>query len=209
LESAKPRALPYFISFFAEEGQKLAEELREYLGDEGFLSSKDVQTGSQWKKVLGRNLKLAKTFLMLETAQYHNRPSCKIERAYAVAAGMRVIRIVLCPYGELPEYASYVDELQYEDFSKQDSGGVARKILEISLPSPIDDLKTRRDAGVELVRSLTPQQRQELADQLGFGEEIQDKSGLSQIRDFLALAFRNDISANQFCKELELSSLFK
>jgi tetratricopeptide (TPR) repeat protein len=209
LEKAKPRALPYFISFFAEEGKELAEELRGRLGDEGFLSTRDVQTGSQWKKTLANHLKRAKTFLMLETSAYHNRSSCKIERAFAFAAGMRVIRVVLCPYRELPEYPSYVDDLQYEDFAGQELSSVVEKILDIDLPGPVDDLNTRKYAGVELVRSLTPNQLRDLAYQLNFGEELQEDGGQNQIRKFIALAFRDASNADQFCEELDLTSLFK
>jgi len=210
LENTKPPALPYFISFYTGEAQQLAEELRRRLGDGGFLSANDLQTGSQWKRELARNLKSAKTFLMLETPSYHTRPPCKIERAFAVAAGMRVIRIGLCPYDKLPDHPSYVDELQYEDFAKQqDLDTILGKILEINLPRPIDDVQTCRNAGTELAKALTPGQLEALADQLGFGEEIQDKSGPSKISAFLRLAFRNDSNANQFCRELDLSSLFK
>jgi tetratricopeptide (TPR) repeat protein len=210
LETSKPNALPYFISFYTAEGQPLAEELRSRLGDTGFLSANDLQTGSQWKRELVKNLKLSKTFLMLETPLYHTRPSCRIERAFAVAAGMRVVRVGLCPSKKLPDYPSYVDEFQYKDFAEnEDPAVILENILNINLPSPIEDVKTRRDAGKELVKALTPGQLEELADGLRFGEEIQDKVGSMKINAFLRLAFRTELSADKFCKELDLSSLFK
>src|SRR5207244_1673557 len=73
LRDARPSALPYFVSFCSGDTFDLVSALHGALGEQGFLSSDNIETGSEWRRSIETALRKAKTLFMIESRNFHTR----------------------------------------------------------------------------------------------------------------------------------------
>lgn len=198
---------PYFISYKVSEASTSAKALHESLGSRGFLCEESISTGDEWKRKIESALRAAPVFFALETLSYHQSEFCKVELAYAVAAGKKIMRVLLVDRSKLRLCPSWLDELQYEVYV--DSNGnfqLDHKLMEKHLPEP-PSLKVRKEGGRCLVNRMSEDEIKSLASKLNLYENIPSSASLEGLRTwFVEQAFRTESMADIFCKNIDLSS---
>lgn len=203
-------AQPYFISFYSAEGRSAAESLHQALqsaGVTGFLSD-DLQSGDQYRDDIVRALKSCKTVFLIESADYHTRSRCKVERDFAVAKGARILRLLICDPSRLNQVPVWLNEDFNYEVVQDDSGfRLNDRVLGLSLTSKVSDLQRRRRAGLDLIARLTAPQVRSEAMKLGVEEELAGAAS-DQKGQLAAAAFASDTQADRFCRELDLISQF-
>jgi hypothetical protein len=201
----------YFISFCAADSEEQALLLHEALqaaGTPGFISAENLGTGAQWRRDIAANLKACQVTFLIETASYHTRPRCQLERDYSVAAGKRVIRVLLCPHSDLHGLPPYLDEgIQYDTFVDGDGRFLLKdKLLGIALPDQ-PDLSVRKLGARALLDGYPEDVVRDIASQLGISDQLPSRGASAvQVRtSFLDTTYGSSVLADGFCARIDLS----
>ncbi len=196
---------PYFISFHQDGTGDIAEFLHAELkaaGCEGFCS-KDGMAGN-WQVEIIEHLKRSKTLIMLESTSYHDRPRCKVERDYAVAAGIPIVRLKVDD--QLSGKPPWFDEKYSYLTSKKTKNACLSALLAATCPGT-QILSVRKLGIAALCQSLTEARLTSLAIHLNKESELSGSH--AEKRNTLAsIASSTDNVANSFCMNVDLVEIF-
>lgn len=206
-------AQPYFISFYTAEAVDEATALHNTLrnaGINGFLSAEDLGSGDQWRTEIISNLRRSQVFFCLETPAYHTRSRCRIERDFAVASGMRVVRIVLCDPQQLRDPPPFWNgDIEHDRFT--DSAGrfmLGDKLLGIALPARLG-LAVRKQGARMLLNGAPADIIRDMASQLDILAYITDSGTPAHKKtEFLETVYGAESLADRFCEIVELALVF-
>lgn len=145
LVNATPVAIPYFISFYFDEGIEAAKTIHEALGKNGFMCAASIKTNEEWRTKIAGGLRAAKTLIIVETPTYYQRPFCHVEMAIGIAAGMRVVLVGMAdrPLNGMP---FFIPEIQKGDHRDARGELDLVKLLSESIPNPVSR-HLRQEAG--------------------------------------------------------------
>jgi hypothetical protein len=202
-------AVPYFISFYSAEGRTIAQQIHGTLSKhqiEGFFSA-DLQSGAPFKTAILDALRKVGTALLIETPGYHTRGRCRTERDFALARGIRVLRVGLCDRALLAECPNWLnDNIQHTNYNATSQLAFEQAFLGTPLPTR-PALELRRRAALSLVEGVSAAEITTLAAKLNLEDEL---SGAAKERrvQICNAGFRTETQADRFCAELDLLPLF-
>lgn len=199
---------PYFISYKVSEASAQAKALHEALSSRGFLCEESISTGDEWKRKIEQALRAAPVFFALETPSYHKSDFCRVELAYAVAAGKTIMRVLLVNHSELQECPRWLDELQYNVYV--DSSGnflLDYQLMGENLSEP-PSLRVRKEGGRELVERMSESSVRRLVSQLGLSDQMSANLSLADLRTrFVDEVFAGKAFAEKFCTLIDFQNV--
>lgn len=209
IQDIKDQSNPFcFISFYADEGSDYANKLKKCLETAGincFISS-ELSSGVSWGNAILDALHRSSIIFLIETENYHTRPRCQIERDFAIAKGMHLLRVVLCDLNRLNGIPPWLNDIQYEKLNINGHFNPEKSLFGISLPDNVIH-PIRQRAAFSLIEKVTPDNVNRLASVLSLSDQLTG-SDHNRKTQLVNLAFTNIITADRFCNEIKLDGLF-